>query len=104
MIEPVAHVDEADIAEGGRPVDGADECHMIPSQLGENPNADAGDLLDQRLSTSGHDNHPSAADRAGAALVSGRVFWSAWKSNSLVIQRSFIDDVASRNNPYGSDQ
>jgi hypothetical protein len=76
----------------------------IPGQLGENPNADAGDLLDQRLSASGHDdNHPSAADRAAAALVSSRVFWSAWESNSLTMQRSFIDDMASRNNPYGPD-
>ena len=51
MIKPIPHADEADIAEETRPVDdGIDECDTVPDQLGENQDADAADLLDQKLS------------------------------------------------------
>jgi hypothetical protein len=78
MIEPIPHADEADIAEQTRPVDdGIDECDTVPDQLGENQDADAADLLDQKLSVSGQDDDdPPAAGRA-VALVTGRVFWPA---------------------------
>lgn len=105
MIKPIPHADEADIAEQTRPVDdGIDECDTVPDQLGENQDADAADLLDQKLSVSGQDDDdPPAAGRAVATLVTGRVFWPAWESNSLTTQRSFVDDMASRNKPYRPD-
>jgi hypothetical protein len=97
MIKPIPHADEADIAEQARPVDdGIDECDAVPDELGENRDADAGDLVDQKLSVSGQDDdHPPAAGHAVAALATGRVFWPAWESDSLTTQRSFVDDMAS---------
>jgi hypothetical protein len=105
MIEPVPHADDADIAEQARTVDdGIDECDALPDVLVESRDADAGDLLDQKLSVSGQDDdHPPAAGRAAAALAAGRVFWPAWESDSLTAPRSFIDDMASRNEPYPPD-
>ena len=100
MIEPIPPADEADIAEQARPVDaGIDECDVGPDELGENRDADAGDVLDQQRSVSGDDDdHPPAAGRAAASLV-----WPAWEPQSLTTQRSFIDAMASRNEPYRPD-
>lgn len=100
MIEPIPPADEADIAEQARFVDDGidDECDPAPVELGENRDADAGDVLDQQLSVSGDDDdHPPAAGRA-AALV-----WPVWEPQSLTTRRSFVDDMASRNGPYRPD-
>ncbi len=48
MIDPLPPADEADIAEQARPVDaGIDECDVVPDELVENRDADAGDVLDR---------------------------------------------------------
>jgi hypothetical protein len=102
MIEPMPHADEADIAEQARPGENAiDEYDAIPDKPGENQDGDVGGLLDQKLLVFGHDeDHPPAAGRAAAALVTSSVDRPTWESNSLTTQRSFIDDMASQNQAY----
>lgn len=57
------------------------------------------ELVDEQRSVSGDDDdHPPAAGRAATALV-----WPAWEPQSLTTQRSFIDAMASRNEPYRPD-
>ncbi len=51
----------------------------------------------------GSDSEISAAGRPAATLVTGSVDWPAWESSSLTTQRSFIDDMASQNQPYRPD-
>lgn len=75
MNEPFPHAGEADIAEQARLVDDGidDEYDPVPDELGENRDADAGDLLDQQLSVSGHDDdHTLAVGRVagGVSLAS----------------------------------
>jgi hypothetical protein len=102
VIEPIPDADEADIAGQALPIDdGIEEGDALPDALDDNPDADATDLFDQKLSAPGQDDdHPSAADRAVVALVTGRVVWPALESDSLTTQRSFVDDMASLNEPY----
>jgi hypothetical protein len=102
VIEPIPHADEADVTEQARPVgDDIEKCGTLPDALGDNRDADPSDLFDQKLSVSGqNDDHPPAGSGAAAALATSRVFWAAWESNSLATQRSFIDDMASLNEPY----
>jgi hypothetical protein len=103
--EPIPHADEADLAGQARMVDdGIDECDAVPDELGENRDADAGDLPDRQRPVSGQDNdHPPVARPAAAVLVTSSVFWPAWESTSLTTQQSFIDDIASQNQPYRPD-
>lgn len=105
VIEPIPRADEADIAEQARPVDdGIEECDALPDSLGDSWDADATDVFDQKLSVSGQDDdHPPATDRAGAVLVTSHAFWLTWESNPLTTQRSSVEDVASRNEPYRPD-
>jgi hypothetical protein len=100
VIEPIPPADEADMAGQARLVDdGIDECDVVPDELGENRDADAGDMLDQQRSVSGDDDdHPPADGRAATALG-----WPVWEPQSLTTQRSLIDDMASRNEPYRPD-
>ena len=102
VIEPIPHADEAEIAEQARPVDdGIEECRPLPKCLGENPDADAADAFESVWGQ--NDDHPPAAGRAVARLVSGRVFWPSWGSNPFTRQRSFVEDMASLNEPYRPD-
>ena len=89
MIEPIPNADEADTAEQARPADGGIEEHRpLPDVLGNNPDADAADIFEQQLSVSSQDDdHPPAADRAVAGLVTGGVFWLAWEASPLTKQR-----------------
>jgi hypothetical protein len=99
MIGSIPHGDEADIAEQARPIDdGIDECDAAPDLLGENRDADATDVLDQKLAVFGQDDdRPPAAGRVAAALVAGSGFWPASGFSSLTTRWSFVDDMASRN-------
>jgi hypothetical protein len=105
VIEPIPHADEADVAEQARPVEyHIEQCDALPDLLGDNRDAETADHLDQRLPVSSHhDDHPPAAGHAAAWSVSGGVLWPAWQSDSFTSRRSFIRDMASRNQPYRPD-
>ncbi len=66
------------------------------SQRSENREADAGD------GPGPDDDQPPAAGSAAAASVTGGN-WPVWEFNSFTTRRSFIDDMASRNEPYRPD-
>lgn len=101
MIEPIPHAVKADLAEQPRSADDDEQCEALPDLLGDNRDTDITDLFGQKFLVSGHDDdHPPATSHAAAAPVTGRVFWPAWESNSLSTQRSFIDDMASQNQPH----
>lgn len=94
MIEPIPQVDDAEGALQARPVDDdTEERDTLPETRSDNSDAAAGDLSDQKLSVS------VQGDGAAAALAD-RGFWPIWQSNSVATQRSFIDDMASLNEPY----
>ncbi|BBY38540.1 hypothetical protein MMAN_26740 [Mycobacterium mantenii] len=98
---PIPHADKTDVAELARPVDDDEQCDVLPVLLGDDRDDDVADLFDQKLSVLAHDGgHPPAVIHAAAAPVTDRVFWPTWESNALSTQRSFIDDLASRNQPY----
>ncbi len=100
MIEPILHAVKADVAEQARSVDDDEQRDASPDLLGDNWDTDIADLFDQKLSVSGHDDdHPATSHDLGRP-VTDRVFWPAWESNSLSTQRSFIDDMASQNQPH----
>ena len=105
MIEPIPHADEADVAEQARPVGyHIEQCDALPDLLGDNRDAETADHFDQRLRVPSHpDDHPPAAGHAAAWSVSGRISWPAWQSDSFTTRRSFIRDMASRNQPYRPD-
>jgi len=92
-------------AEQARPVDDdIEQCDALPDLLGDNRDADTADLFDQKLSVSGQDDdHPTAARHTAARSVTGCFFWSAWQSASITTRRSFVEDMASPNQPYRPD-
>lgn len=72
----------------------------VAGPLGNNRDADAADLIDQKPGVSSHDDDPPpTADRAVAKSVAGRASRPAWKSGSLTTRRSFVKDMASLNEP-----
>lgn len=100
MIEPIPHAAKADVAEQARSFDDDEQRDALPDLLGDNWDTDIAGLFDQELSVSGHDGDHPATSHALGRPVTGRVFWPAWESNSLSTQRSFIDDMASQNQPH----
>ncbi|MCV7035719.1 hypothetical protein [Mycobacterium heckeshornense] len=100
MTDPIPHADEVDIAEQSRTIDDCNDEHTAaPNELGESQDADVGDLHDQQLPGPSQDDDDRPAAGHSAKALDSNVFRLPWESNSLTSRRSFIDDMATQNQP-----